>query len=103
MRSDPNGETGEHAVWTLQQFDEVNGEPWCALLLCDRAGIVRGWTGYRPEIAALARIFNITPQELPPTTAQDFFLRTNITSLRPPPVSSDLDRQTEAPQSGSRS
>jgi hypothetical protein len=69
--------------WTLQQYDEIRGKPWYALLEQDDAGIVRGWTGYRPELEALSRILNITSQELPPTTAQEFFIRTNISTLRP--------------------
>jgi len=69
--------------WTLQQYDEISGKPWYALLEYDSAGVFRGWTGYRPELEALARILNITPHELPPTTAQEFFIRTNISALRP--------------------
>jgi hypothetical protein len=71
------------AVWTLQQYDELSGKPWYALLEQDAEGIRRGWTGYRPELENLARILNVSPEELPPTTAQEFFERTNITGLRP--------------------
>ena len=69
--------------WTLQQFDNLNGKPWCALLQHDAAGVLRGWTGYRPELEALARILNITPRELPVTTSEEFFIRTSISALRP--------------------
>jgi hypothetical protein len=70
--------------WTLQQFDNLNGKPWCALLQHAAAGVLRGWTGYRPELEALARILNITPRELPVTTSEEFFIRAAISALRPP-------------------
>ncbi|HWF65970.1 MAG TPA: hypothetical protein VN670_01620 [Acidobacteriaceae bacterium] len=74
---------GSGTFWTLQQYDDVGGNAWFALLEHDTAGVLRGWTGYRPELDALARILNVTPRELPPTTAQEFFMRTNISVLRP--------------------
>jgi hypothetical protein len=92
-------------VWTLQQYDQMNGKPWCALLEQDAGGIRRGWTGYIPELENLARFLNVRPEELPPTTAQEFFERTNITGLRPvvplgprrPPVTPTLRRPKPRP------
>jgi hypothetical protein len=72
----------DKTVWTLQQYDSISGKAWYALLEQDAAGVRRGWTGYRPELEALARILNITPRELPPTTSEEFFIRTNIAALR---------------------
>lgn len=69
--------------WTLQQYDEISGNAWHALLEHDAAGVLRGWTGYRAELDSLARILNVTPRELPPTTPLGFFSRTNISVLRP--------------------
>jgi hypothetical protein len=71
------------AFWTLQQYDEINGKPWCALLEQHAIGVRRGWTGYRPKLEELARMLKITPEELPPTTSREFFLRTNMFALRP--------------------
>jgi hypothetical protein len=76
-----NGDAG--TFWTLQQYDDIGGKAWYALLEHDDAGVLRGWTGYRREMDALARTLNITLRELPPTTAQEFFMRTNISVLRP--------------------
>jgi hypothetical protein len=79
--SEDKGDTG--TFWTLQQYDDISGKAWYALLEQDAAGVLRGWTGYRPEVEALARILKITPRELPPTTSEEFFSRTNISALRP--------------------
>jgi hypothetical protein len=70
-------------VWTLQPYDELSGKPWCALLEQDAGGIRRAWTGYRSELENLARFLNVSPEELPPTTAHEFVVRTNISGLRP--------------------
>lgn len=70
-------------VWTLQQYDELSGKPWYALLEQDAGGIRRGWAGCRPELENLAKFLNVIPEELPTTTPQEFFERTNITGLRP--------------------
>jgi hypothetical protein len=48
----------------------------------DAVGVLRGRTGYRPELEALARTLKIMPEELPPTTSQEFFLRKNMSVLR---------------------
>jgi|SRR5271165_3081036 len=74
------------AFWTLQQYDEIDGQPWYALLEQDGNGVLRGWTGYRQELEALMKILNVAPQELPPTTSKEFFLLTNISALRPSPA-----------------
>lgn len=76
-----NGCSG--TFWTLQQYDDIGSKAWFALLEHDATGVLRGWTGYRPELDSLARILNITPRELPPTTAAEFFIRTNLSVLRP--------------------
>jgi hypothetical protein len=79
-----HGETGASPdLWTLQEFDTVRGEAWCALLLQNVAGkIVRGCTGTRSTLKALSRTLRISPRELPRTTREEFFLRMNPAVLR---------------------
>ena len=70
MDNEPQGKR-----WTLQQFCTIARRPWYALQEQTDAGIVRQFTGYRHELETLARQMNITPEELPPITEQEFFRR----------------------------
>ncbi len=81
-----DGKGNEGAFWTLQQYDEIGGQPWYALLEQNADGVLRGWTGHRRELESLAKILNVAPQELPPTTSEEFFLLTNISALRSTPA-----------------
>jgi hypothetical protein len=63
------------ALWTLQQFTEVAGKPWYALQRHSDAGIEWQYTGYRHEVDTLIRKLRIKPEELPPTTEEEFLSR----------------------------
>jgi hypothetical protein len=61
--------------WTLQQFTTVAGKPWYALHEQTDAGVERGFTGYRYEMDELAARLGIVPEELEPTTEEEYFSR----------------------------
>jgi hypothetical protein len=61
--------------WTLQQFATIAGHPWFALQRHSDAGVEQQFTGYRHEMEALAKQLGVQPEELPPTTAEEFLER----------------------------
>jgi hypothetical protein len=61
--------------WTLQQFTVICGKPWYALQRQNDEGVLWQYTGYRHEVDAFCRKHGVTPQELPPTTEEEFFRR----------------------------
>ena len=65
--------TREGWHWTLQQFTTVCGKPWYALQVQTDAGVLRQWTGYRHEMDELSKKLGVEPEELPPTTEEEFF------------------------------
>jgi hypothetical protein len=62
--------------WTLQQFwTGPTGKPWYALQKQNDEGVLQQFTGYRHEIDAICKEYGITPEELPPTTEEEFLKR----------------------------
>jgi hypothetical protein len=65
----------EQSFWTLQAFATVAGRSWYALQRQSDAGIERQYTGYAPELQALAARLGIQPEELGAATEEEFFRR----------------------------
>jgi len=66
----------DSGFWTLQQFwTGLTGKPWYALQKQNDEGVIWQFTGYRHEIDAICTKHSITPEELPPTTEQEFLNR----------------------------
>ena len=73
---DSESRAGQGAFWTLQQFwTGPTGKPWYALQKQTDEGVLWQFTGYRHEVDELCRKHRITPQELPPTTEEEFLRR----------------------------
>jgi hypothetical protein len=59
--------------WTLQQFwTGPTGQPWCAVQQQTDQGVLWPFTSYRHEVDAICQKHGITPEELPPTTEEEF-------------------------------
>ena len=61
--------------WTLQQFAIVAGRPWYALQEQNDGGVLAQFTGYRHQMESLAAQLGIVPEELEPTTEEEFYSR----------------------------
>jgi hypothetical protein len=72
-------------VWTLQQFCTVAGRPWFALQQQTDEGVIWQATGYRQELDELCTRQGITPDELPPTTEEEFLKRASGNFPEPQP------------------
>lgn len=75
---DSESREGQGIFWTLQQFwTGPTGKPWYALQKQNDEGVLWQFTGYRHEVDEICRRFTppIVPEELPPTTEEEFLNR----------------------------
>jgi hypothetical protein len=86
MMDDSDSTEGRGIHWTLQQFwTGPTGKPWYALQKQTDEGVIYQFTGYRHEIDELCTRHGITPEELPPTTEEEFFRRSRGDMPNPQP------------------
>jgi len=96
---DSDNRGGQGILWTLQQFwTGPTGKPWYALQKQTDEGVIWQYTGYRHEVEAICRRVNppIVPQELPPTTEEEF-LRRAMGKMPEEPATRPTGRMTWEP------